>query len=136
MKLSEPIGNPNYAPLFIRIALGIYFVLAGLAKFEHLQQFIAEVQSFELAPEHVSTLFAILLPYVEVAAGGLLVLGMWTTLAAVVTTFLLACFVYAFGLFPTRPDLFNKDIILLAASLSVLYSGAGAISVDGFRKAA
>lgn len=134
VKLNEPIGNSLYAPLFIRGTLGCYFILAGLLKLENMAHFMAEVKGFSMLPEHMSTMFAILLPYVEIAAGGLLVLGMWTTLAAIITTFLLATFIYAFGLFPTRPNLFNKDIILLGASISVLYSGAGAFSIDRFRK--
>lgn len=136
MKLNEPIGNPLYAPFFVRVTLGAYFVLAGFAKLEDLPSFIAEVQGFNMLPSHLATLFAILLPYLEIIAGALLVLGMWTTLAAMITSMLLAAFVWAFGLFPNRPDLFNKDLILLAASVSVLYSGAGAFSIDRFRKTA
>jgi uncharacterized membrane protein YphA (DoxX/SURF4 family) len=135
MKPSEPLGNTLYAPVFIRLSLGSYFVLAGLIKLKDMSGFIAEVQSFGALPEHIAALFAILLPYLEIASGGLLVLGLWTTAAALITSVLMGAFVYAFGLFPTRPDLINKDLILLGASLSVLYSGAGAFSIDSFRKA-
>jgi uncharacterized membrane protein YphA (DoxX/SURF4 family) len=134
MKVNEPLGNASYAPVFIRFSLGIYFVLAGLVKLKDMSGFIAEVQSFGALPEHLAALFAILLPYLEVAAGALLVLGLWTTAAALITSVLMGAFVYAFGLFPSRPDLINKDLILLGASLSVLYSGAGAFSIDSFRK--
>jgi uncharacterized membrane protein YphA (DoxX/SURF4 family) len=76
-----------------------------------------------------------LLPYFELAAGVLLIVGIWTTLAAMLTSLMLLSFVIAFGAFPKGGELlFNKDILLLAASVSLLYSGAGALSIDRFRK--
>ena len=109
-------------------------MLAGLAKLDNLRSFIGEVQKFGILPEPFSTLYAILLPYVEIVAGGMLIIGIWTTLAAICTSLMLASFVFAFGLFPPPGKLFNKDILLLCASLSLLYSGAGAFSIDRFRK--
>ena len=109
-------------------------MLAGLAKLDNLNGFIAEVQSFHLMPEHAATVYAILLPYLELVAGGLLFFGMWTTLGAIIAAALLGSFVYAFGIFPQSGAIFNKDIILLGAALSVLHSGGGAFSVDRFRK--
>lgn len=134
MKMNEPIGNPIYGPLLIRLTLGLYFVLAGFAKLDNIPGFIKEVQGFHILPDHFATLYAILLPYAEMGAGLLLVIGIWTTLAAVLSSLMLLSFVIAFGAFPHGEHLFNKDILLLAASLSLLYSGAGALSIDRFRK--
>lgn len=134
MKMNEPLGNAIYGPMLIRLALGAYFVLAGLKKLHNQAQFIAEVQKFGILPAQLSTLYAVLLPYLEIGAGALLLIGIWTTLAALVTSALLASFIYALGLFPNSSDLFNKDVILLAASMSLLYSGAGGWSIDRFRK--
>ncbi len=134
MKLTEPLGNSLYAPLFIRCSLGAYFVMAGLAILDNLNGFILEVQSFKLLPDHMATLYAILLPYLEIGCGILLILGMWTTLGGLIASVLLSSFVYAFGIFPKSDLIFNKDIILLAAALSILYTGGGAFSVDRFRK--
>lgn len=134
MKMNEPIGNAMYGPLLIRVTLGAYFILAGLQKYEQHEQFIREVQKFDILPPQLAVLYGILLPYVEMLGGGLLVLGAWTTLAALISSLLLTSFVIAMGLYPTGRTLFNKDVILLAASLSLLYSGAGALSIDRFRK--
>ncbi len=133
MKFTEPIGNAAFAPLFIRLSLGAYFVMAGLAKSKDVPSFIAEVQQFGFIHEHLATIIGIALPYIEIGAGGMLIMGMWTTLASLVLCIMLSAFVYAFGIFP-RADLFNTDIILLAAAISVLFSGSGALSVDKFRK--
>jgi uncharacterized membrane protein YphA (DoxX/SURF4 family) len=43
-------------------------------------------------------------------------------------------FVLAFGVFPGTHDIFNKDLILLAAACSLLYSGPGALSIDNIGK--
>jgi len=134
MKMHEPIGEAIYGPLLIRATLGAYFVLAGLAKLDNMAEFIAEVRKFEVLPGHLAEVYAILLPYVEISAGVLMIFGLWTTLAAITTSLMLLSFIVALGAFPKSDHLFNKDIILLAASLSLLYTGSGAFSVDRFRK--
>lgn len=102
MKMTEPIGSSLYAPVFIRCTLGLYFVLAGLAKLDNLPGFISEIQSFHILPQHLATLYAIMLPYLEVGAGALLVLGAWTTLAALATSLILLSFIYVLGVFLLR----------------------------------
>ena len=134
MKVNEPVGNPLYAPVFIRLTLGAYFIVAGLLKLESPQQFVQEVQKFGRLGEPMATLYGILLPYTEIMAGVLLVLGFWTTLAAALTSLMLLSFVAALKLFPDGGKLFNKDVILLAGSLSLMWSGPGAFSIDYFRK--
>lgn len=134
MKPNEPIGKIEYAPLLFRITLGGYFVIAGLTKLRNVEVFIQAVKDFGLLPFHLSTLYGTLLPYVEVAIGALLIIGMWTTLSSLIASMLLLSFTVAIGVFPNSNELFNKDIILLAGALSLLFSGAGALSIDGFRK--
>ncbi len=133
MKPSSPIGQAIYGPLFIRIALGLYFVLAGLVKLQNPEGFITEIQGMGILSPRGSMLFGIILPYAEIFAGALLVVGFWTVLAAMLTSVMLIAFVLAVGLKPGAFAPFNKDLILLAASVSILYSGAGAFSIDRFR---
>lgn len=133
MKPSAPIGQAVYGPLLIRVALGAYFILAGLVKLQNPTGFITEIQSMGVLPSRGAMLFGIVLPYIEIAVGTLLLVGFWTVLAAMLTSALLVSFVIAVGLKPGAFAPFNKDIILLAASISIMYSGAGAFSVDRFR---
>jgi uncharacterized membrane protein YphA (DoxX/SURF4 family) len=135
MKIHEPIGDASYGALYIRVVLGLYFVLAGLLKLNDPPGFVAEVHQLAVIPPHIGTVYGILLPYVEVVAGGLLIAGLWTTLASLCTTLMLLSFVVAFGIRPAGTPLFNKDIILLAASLSLMYTGCGAWGIDRFRRA-
>ena len=133
MKMHEPIGNPLYAGLLLRVPLGLFFVLAGLMKLKDPAAFVQVVHNYKVIPEPFSTLYGILLPYIEVGAGALLIIGMWTTLAASLCSLMLLSFLIAIGLRDHQP--FNKDILLLAVSLSLLYSGPGGWSIDRFRKA-
>lgn len=135
MKINEPIGNSVYGPLIVRLAIGSYFVLAGLKKLEDLDAFIKVVQEFNMLPKQLSVLYAIMVPYLEIGAGVLLLLGFWTTLGAMICGLLLCSYIGALGLFPFHSkELFNKDIVILSAVVSLLYTGAGAFSVDRFRK--
>ena len=135
MKMNQPIGDVSFGPFLIRISLGSYFVLAGLLKLDNLDAFLQIVSSFSLLPKQLAIIVGGILPYLEVASGILLVLGFWTTLAGFMSSILLISFIYMFGIYPKgSTELFNKDIILLCASISLLYTGAGMLSVDNFRK--
>lgn len=135
MKMNEPIGNIIYAPMLIRLSIGIYFVLAGLRKLDKLAEFVTVVEQFNVLPSQLAHLYATIIPYLEVAGGLLLVIGCWTSLAAILTSLMLISYIVAIGLFPHQSsELFNKDLIFLAGTLSLLYSGPGAYSIDGFRR--
>jgi len=134
LKMNEPIGNPIYGPLFVRMALGSYFIIAGLMKLDNFAAFIAEVEKFNILPKHVAVLYGTLLPYLEIGGGMLVLVGFWTTMAALLCALLLTSFIIALRVFPNASYLFNKDVILLAAAVSLMYSGAGAFSVDRFRR--
>ena len=133
IKFNKPVGDAMYGPLLIRLALGGYLLMAGLAKLDNIPGFVNEVQAFNYMPEHFSTVYGILVPYLEVIFGGMILLGMWTTLAAGMGGLIILSFVFAFGVFPYTSKIFNKDLILLSAALSLLYTGAGALSIDRFR---
>jgi uncharacterized membrane protein YphA (DoxX/SURF4 family) len=134
MKINEPIGPAKWAPFFIRASLGLYFVLAGLGKLEVLAAFIEQVKGFGVLPANLASLYGTLLPYAEIFIGACLLLGLWTTLMGLLASLLLVSFIFAFGFFPGGHDLFNKDVILLAASLSLMYSGPGVYGSDNLRR--
>ena len=134
MHFGRPLWSPAVAGLLIRLTLGGYFFLIGRHTLTDMEAFIANVKSMHVLPEQLSTLYAVLLPYVEVVVGVLLLVGLWTTLAGILSALMLCSFIIATGLFPFSPTVFNKDIILLGAALSLLGSGAGLFSIDNFRK--
>ena len=132
--MNEPIGGASWGPLILRLTLGSYFILAGWSKLADIPAFVQEVAKFQILPPQLATLYGILLPYVEIGAGALMVLGLWTTLAGILTSLMLLSFTIAFGFFPGEGRIFNKDVVLLAAAVSLLYTGAGGWSIDAFRK--
>ncbi len=108
--------------------------MAGLGKLDVLAAFIEQVNSFGILPANVAALYATLLPYGEVAVGGLMIVGLWTTLTGILSGLLLLSFVFAFGFFPGGHDIFNKDLILCAAACSLLFSGPGVYALDNVRR--
>lgn len=135
MKVSDPIIDASYGPLAIRLSLGGYFFLAGMLKLENISSFIQIVQETKVIAPHLAQLIGILIPYFEVVVGAALILGFWTTLAASTACVLLISYIYAMGIFLHQgSSLFNKDIILLAASTSLLGTGCGAFGIDKIRK--
>ena len=136
MTFSKPIWNQNLSGLFVRVPLGIYLLYAGRLKLLDPNGFIDTVRQFKILPDHLATLYAVLLPYFEILTGGLLILGLWTSVCAILAALMLLSFIIAINFFPypENPFLFNKDVLLLCAALSLLSSGAGAFSIDNFRQ--
>lgn len=134
MRMHQPVGDSSVGPVFVRLSLGLYFVLAGIRKLDDLAGFVQLVHDYGIVSGHLATLYGTMLPYMEVFVGVLLLLGAWMTFAAGAASLMLLSFVLALGFFPTDGP-FNKDIILLCGALSLLYTGAGAGSVDTFRSA-
>lgn len=134
MNISEPLGESGWGPFIARIALGSWLVLVGLENVERLPQYIEQIRLAGKIPEPFTQLYATLVPYLEVAAGALLIVGMWTTLAGIIAGLILGSLLYISGVFPQGSNLFSKDVILLAVALSLLYTGSGNLSIDKFRK--
>ncbi len=133
MSFSKPLMSSVYSALFIRVPLGVYFILAGRLKLLDAEGFIETVRAFKILPTEVATLFGVMIPWLEVLVGVAIALGILTTLASITASFLLISYILALGVFPNHPDIFNKDLILLGCTLSFLASGSGGFSFDGLR---
>lgn len=84
--------------------LGAVFVYASLDKIAHPPDFARIIYHYQLVgpsatiPPLVPNLLAVVLPWVELLAGGLLIAGVWRREAAGVTAVLLLVFVASVGL--------------------------------------
>lgn len=134
MAAGEPIWNKEFSGTLIRIPLGLYFLFAGRMKLEYIDGFIETVRSFGILPDQMAVVYGVMVPWIEAAVGIMLVVGFWTTPAAILAALMLVSYIIAMGLFPMHPDIFNKDIILLCCSLALLATGGGVLSIDGFRR--
>ncbi len=86
---ARPIG---WLVLPIRVALGALFVMAGVLKISDPQSFAFAVKAFKILPDHLIVPTAFSLPCIEILAGILLIMGLWTRGAAVVILLMLVGF--------------------------------------------
>jgi uncharacterized membrane protein YphA (DoxX/SURF4 family) len=78
--------------LALRLLLGGYFVYASLDKIASPAAFARIVYQWQVSGPVASNLVAVLLPWVELLAGSLLILGVWKREAALVIALLLCIF--------------------------------------------
>jgi uncharacterized membrane protein YphA (DoxX/SURF4 family) len=81
-------------PLFFwgRLFLGIIFVLASVDKVLHPEAFAEAVYNYQILPDALINLTAIILPWLELILGFLLILGLWVPGAVVLSSLLLLTF--------------------------------------------
>ncbi len=100
----------------LRTALGVMFLIAGVQKFEAKQagkypgMIVDQFENTILGKRlpWALKLFADTLPYAEVALGGALILGFWTTLTAFLTGVLLVKLLFGLLLVATTPEAMAK----------------------------
>jgi uncharacterized membrane protein YphA (DoxX/SURF4 family) len=94
----EPGGNTGIyrvIELAARVVVGLVFLLYGLDKIAHPDDFARAIANYRLLPEALVNLVAVTLPWVECVCGLLLLTGQWVRSAALVSAFLLGVFVLA-----------------------------------------
>jgi putative oxidoreductase len=138
----------------VRVLLGALFIFAGVMKLRDIQHFVQAVGAFKIIPEgaeHLQVLTAFVVPWIEILAGLMLVLGWWTRAAALTISLMLATFIVGIGSVIAR-DLdvkctcFGKfeipcdgpigwchivrNSVLLVGTLLILVKGAGRLALD------
>ena len=81
--------------LILRLIVGGVFVVAGALKIWEPAAFATDIGNYRLLPHEAINLLAIMLPWIEVAAGLLLILGIWKRASALVVTVLMIVFLVA-----------------------------------------
>ena len=79
--------------LLARCALAAVWFVSGIAKAVGPRETVVAVRAYDLFPESLVGVIAAILPYFELALGVLLVVGLATRLAAVLSAILLVAFV-------------------------------------------
>ena len=75
-----------------RLILGSVFIYAAIDKIVHPGAFAEAVYKYQILPEFLINLTAIILPWLEVTVALFLILGIWLKGAVFVSNFLLVCF--------------------------------------------
>ncbi len=87
-----------YQALSIRLVLGGVFVWAGTAKLVQIPAFVETVAVFDILPVDWVAPFALSVIWIELIAGGLLLLDIWPRSNALVVLVLLVMFSAALGI--------------------------------------
>lgn len=133
----------------VRVVLGALFLYAGAIKIVDPAAFALAVYNYHILPAWLVNVTAIILPWVEVVAGILLVLGLWIPGGALIVSAMLLVFTTALGFnlsrgldiacgcFSTAPTAEKitwwyllRDSSLMAASFLVLFADHGRYSLQ------
>ena len=82
----------RFSPLAARLILGGVFIYASLDKIIHPAAFAEAVYNYQILPDTLITLTAMILPWLELTLGIFLVLGLWLPGATLLINLLLVTF--------------------------------------------
>ncbi len=82
----------------MRLYLGVVFVLACLHKIAHPGLFALDIATYDLLPLALINPMAIVLPYLELAAGAMLIVGLRTRAAALLISGMMLMFTIALSI--------------------------------------
>ncbi|MCK5484559.1 MAG: DoxX family membrane protein [Desulfobacterales bacterium] len=86
-------GNwARFSPLAARLILGGVFIFASIDKIIHPAAFAETVYNYQILPDTLITLTAMILPWLELILGIFLVLGLWLPGAALLINLLMVTF--------------------------------------------
>ncbi|MDE2998019.1 MAG: DoxX family membrane protein [Gemmatimonadota bacterium] len=135
-------------PVVLRLVLGGVLTWAGLAKITEPALFAMTVRAYNVLPNVFINGFAVVVPWMEIAAGACLLAGFWSRSGALAALALLSSFGVAiavniyrgadldcgcFGLDGTRGSLnaaLAQDLLLIACSLVLLFVRNMPLSLD------
>ena len=83
---------PDWVGLVARLIPGAVFLYAGIVKIGNVDGFAFDIRAYQLVSWDLSRMLAYVLPVVEIAVGVLLIVGLLTRWAALVTALLLIAF--------------------------------------------
>lgn len=83
--------------LLLRVFTGGIFIYAPLDKIVHAQGFADSVWNYHMLPQVLINLWALWLPWLELFAGVLILLGIWSIEATVLVNLLYVAFLVALG---------------------------------------
>ena len=124
--------SSNLGLLLARVPLGLYFALAGYAHFKtqnFATQYVAALPTW--MPPEAGKGYSSVLPFLEMAVGGLLLLGLTTRLGGLLAAVITGVVVAAAG-FKLYPDSGHQMLVMLGLSILLLCLGGGKFTLDNF----
>lgn len=134
----------------VRLYLGGLFVWASVYKIREPYEFALNIATYQILPLELVNVFAIALPWLELATGVMLILGLWTKENALLLVGMMAMFTAALGIALSRGYQMNcgcfssekaaeeigrgtlvRDIAWMALAIYTLLFDDGRYGVDG-----
>lgn len=127
--------SSNLGLLIARVPLGLYFALAGYAHFttqNFATQYVAALPTW--MPSEAGKGYSSVLPFLEMAVGALLILGLTTRVGGLLAAGITALLIGGIGLgFDRNPNAQQYHLlIVLGLSVLMLCLGGGKFTLDNF----
>jgi uncharacterized membrane protein YphA (DoxX/SURF4 family) len=127
--------SSNLGLLMARIPLGLYFALAGYAHFKtqnFATQYVAALPNW--MPSEARTGYSSVLPFIEIAVGVLLIVGLTTRVGGMLAAGITALLVAGMGLsWEANPNASQYHLLMmLGLSVVLLCVGGGKFTLDNF----
>ncbi len=123
----SPVNN-RYLDIGLRLAVGIVFLIAGIAKLLPMHTELAQVaMAYRMLPESLVGPYVLALPWIEVVLGFCLILGLFTRFFSVVGVIITASFIGGNAL---SLSYLVSEACACFGDLVVL-SHKGALAIDG-----
>lgn len=128
-------GSNSFGLLLIRLTIGWTFLIAGAHKVVDVESFIGYVKSLEVMPDNLAFVLGFILPFAEVLFGAFYIIGIFTPL----TSLSISVMIISFIINNPRGSIVNEPyaiptivfyFIMLAATITTLFGGAGVVSFD------
>lgn len=84
--------NNRYFVLILRIGAGLFLIYAAQSKIFNMAQFAQAIRAYEIIPDSLSTIPAIIIPWIELYCGLLLIAGFYTRSSAAISASLMLIF--------------------------------------------
>lgn len=115
------------APLILRVVLGLVFIVHGYAKFKGFSGIAEWLGSIGFKP---GKFWAFVLLATEFFGGILLVIGLFTQLAAGLIAIIMLVAIFKVNLNKGFKGGYELDLVLLAIAVALLFLGPGLYAID------
>jgi len=88
------ISSPYLTATF-RFLVGLVFIYASIGKIADPAYFAGTIQNYQMIPDTLINLVAIILPWMELICGILLISGLWHQSASLIISLLMVSFIFA-----------------------------------------
>jgi putative oxidoreductase len=122
------LSGADYGLLALRVALGAILMAHGLPKLKHLSATADEFRNMGFLP---GRLWAFIAGFIETISGALLIVGLFTQIAALIVTCQFLVIIVKLKLKKSLIGGYEFDLLIFASALALATIGAGeAMSLD------